>query len=325
MSHVVVASSSLTHAVEVKRRARANPTSAWPRPRSDRPTDLMEGELARPVITPSFSVSPGERVFTLGSCFTRAMEDALVAAGFDVPAARFSVPETERSAPRANSPLNQYVPPVMHQELRRAADGEDGASCLVEVGGDQWVDMQLFASLPVTRQRALERRREVSDLFERAYDSQIAIVTLGQVEAWWDALTEQFCNQMPTGAVLDAHPGRFFFRRLGVDEVATCVSDVCELLNRRGSVDRIVLTVSPVPISRAWGDDDALTSYVHSKSILRVAAQEVVEATSFVDYFPSYDIVALTDRSVAFAPDRMHIREAVVAEIVDRMLDAYVR
>ncbi len=56
----------------------------------------------------------------------------------------------------------------------------------------------------------------------------------------------------------------------------------------------------------------------------RVAAEVVASEVTPVDYFPSYDIVALSDRSVVFGPDRMHLHEHVVAEIVRRMSDVYV-
>lgn len=311
---------------DVKRAARDNPMSEWPRPQGGRPRDLVEGALAAPTVEPSFRLTPGERVFTLGSCFTRAMEDHLAPLGFDVPCHGFAVPEIERNGPRPNSVLNQYVPSVMLQELRRAlADSpeENAAQCLVPVGDDQVVDMQLLASPPVTSGRGAARRHEVETLFRQAFDSDVAIMTLGQTEAWWDDDSALFCNQMPTGAVLDAHPDRFFFRPMTMDDVVAAVSETCVLL-LGGRVDRIILTVSPVPISRAWGQRDALTAYVFSKSLLRVAAERVAADFAAVDYFPSYDIVALSDRSLVFSSDRMHVREPVVAAIVGRMVDAYV-
>jgi GSCFA family len=214
---------------------------------------------------------------------------------------------------------------VMLQELRRAkADTAGIDTCLVDAGDDEVVDMQLFAAPPVTRSRGAQRRHEVVTLFQRAFASDIAIVTLGQVEAWWDAAGDQYCNQMPTGRVIDSNPDRFYFRELTLDEIVACVSETCELLCTGDRLARIILTVSPVPISRAWEADDALTGYVHAKSVLRVAAEAVASSFPQVDYFPSYDIVALSDRSVVFAADRMHIRQPVVDHIAERMISSYV-
>jgi GSCFA family protein len=312
-------------AQDVKQRARDNPMSEWPRPRSGRADDLVEGELAVPSISPSFQLKPGESVFTLGSCFTREIEEELARLDFDVPCHRFHVPEHERDGPRPNSVLNQYVPPVMLQELRRALPGatSEPGRCLVETADGQVIDMQLFASQPVSRERGARRRAEVEALFRRAFTCQVAVITLGQTEAWWDDHVALFCNQMPTGQVLQAHPDRFYFRRLGLGDIVEHVSATCELLTQRGTVDRVILTVSPVPISRAWDHADALTAYVYSKSLLRVAAETVAGRLEYVDYFPSYDIVALSDRSKVFSPDRMHLRAGVAKEIVSRMVDAY--
>lgn len=312
-------------APDVKERARQNPMSEWPRPRSNRAADLVEGELAVPSISPSFQLKPRESVFTLGSCFTGEIEDELARLDFDVPCRGFSVPEHERNGPRPNSVLNQYVPPVMLQELRRALPGatSEPGHCLVETADGQVVDMQLFAPQPVSRARGAQRRAEVEALFNRAFACHVAIITLSQTEAWWDDHAGLFCNQMPTGKILQAHPDRFYFRKFGLGDIIADVSATCELLTQRGTVDRVILTVSPVPISRAWEQADALTGYVYSKSLLRVAAEAVTERFECVDYFPSYDIVALSDRSKVFSPDRMHLRPGVAKEIVARMVAAY--
>lgn len=194
-------------------------------------------------------------MFTLGSCFTREIEDDLCRLGFDVPCQGFEVPPEERQAPRPNSVLNQYVPPVMLQELRRALVNDPSASdrCLVDVAEDRVVDMQLFAPPDVTRARAASRRSEVEALYRRAFESDVAVVTLGQTEAWWDAVAAQWCNQLPTPAMVERHRDRFFFHELELDELVETLAATCELLFVNGSVNRILVTVSPVPLRSEQG------------------------------------------------------------------------
>ncbi|HEX8780883.1 MAG TPA: GSCFA domain-containing protein, partial [Nocardioides sp.] len=54
-----------------------------------------------------------------------------------------------------------------------------------------------------------------------------------------------------------------------------------------------------------------------SKSVLRVAAGEVSATLPFVDYFPSYEIIAsaTSDRDY-FAPDRREVSELGVAHVM---------
>ncbi|GAB5374094.1 MAG: hypothetical protein AcusKO_05560 [Acuticoccus sp.] len=54
---------------------------------------------------------------------------------------------------------------------------------------------------------------------------------------------------------------------------------------------RVMLTVSPVPLMTTALPRHVLTSTVHSKSMLRVAAQNLVNRDDLVDYFPSYEVV----------------------------------
>lgn len=312
-------------ALELTKRARDNIKLHWPRPDSDRRADLAEGQLARPEILPSFRLAEGESVFTLGSCFTTAIEDELVRRSFEVPCRAFEVPDHERDGLESGSVLTHHVPPVIYQELRRSMPGapNDPGICLVETGDGRVVDTQLSTSVPVTRARGAERRAAVEALFRQAFTCGVAILTLGQIEAWWDDKTGLYCNQMPTTAVLKSNPDRFYLRTLGLGDVVESVSDTCELLVHRGRVTRILLTVSPVPMRRSWGHGDALTGYVYSKSLLRVAADTVAGRFPEVDYFPSFDMVMLSDRAAVFGPDRVSVRHTVAKEITSRMLDAY--
>ncbi|WP_203531257.1 GSCFA domain-containing protein [Pseudoroseicyclus tamaricis] len=84
-----------------------------------------------------------------------------------------------------------------------------------------------------------------------------------------------------------------------------------------------MLTVSPVPMVRSFTGQDVLEANSYSKSLLRVAAEMARERLAFVDYFPSYESVTLTDRSRAYGPDRIHPTAEIVELNVGRMLAAY--
>ena len=54
---------------------------------------------------------------------------------------------------------------------------------------------------------------------------------------------------------------------------------------------KVIFTVSPVPLIATGTDDHVLSATVYSKSVLRVAAQEIKTKFANVDYFPSYEII----------------------------------
>ena len=85
----------------------------------------------------------------------------------------------------------------------------------------------------------------------------------------------------------------------------------------------MLLTVSPVPLQASLAGDDAVVANCYSKSVLRVCAQQLYLKYPLVDYFPSYEI-AMSGGLSSFGPDQVHVRDAVVGQITDYMLRAYV-
>jgi hypothetical protein len=54
---------------------------------------------------------------------------------------------------------------------------------------------------------------------------------------------------------------------------------------------RIILTVSPVPLTATYGNEHVLVSTTHSKAILRAACSAMISRHPHVYYFPAYEIV----------------------------------
>lgn len=60
-----------------------------------------------------------------------------------------------------------------------------------------------------------------------------------------------------------------------------------------------------------------------SKSTLRAAAGAFEAAHDDVDYFPSYEIATLSERSFAYAPDCLHVSDQIVGQIMGVFIGAY--
>ncbi|MBC7738901.1 MAG: GSCFA domain-containing protein, partial [Candidatus Saccharibacteria bacterium] len=54
---------------------------------------------------------------------------------------------------------------------------------------------------------------------------------------------------------------------------------------------RVLLTVSPVPLTATATRDHVLVATTYSKSVLRAVAGDVAASHAQVDYFPSYEII----------------------------------
>lgn len=87
---------------------------------------------------------------------------------------------------------------------------------------------------------------------------------------------------------------------------------------------QIVVTVSPIPLMATFTDSDIVIANTYSKSTLRTVAQEWSDAHSNIHYFPSYEIVMNSNRSVAWADDLRHASGNIVQFIMDFFIKSYV-
>lgn len=111
-----------------------------------------------------------------------------------------------------------------------------------------------------------------------------------------------------------------------MDTTIKYLDGVVGLLRRFSRLDqKIVLTVSPVPLLATFTDNDVIVANCYSKSLLRVAAEYMRYQYANVDYYPSYESVTLSDRQTTWLDDLHHVEDAIVRFNVGRMVSAYVQ
>lgn len=301
-----------------------NNHSKWPDGRRD--TRRLSGVVSV-AFEPTFTIEPGEAIFTVGSCFARNIERRFATLGFQMPALEVSLPEEERASDVVNDILNKYPPHSILNEFRWALDPEfpfQEDSYLAMRNG-RWHDPHLAGNVaPATLERVRERRAMVQDIYRQSAHCRVVVVTLGLVEAWLDHRTGLYLNEAPPKSVVQAEPDRFTLEILSVADIMEALEALHALLSRFGHPEfRLLVTVSPVPFKATFTGRDALLANTYSKSALRVAVEMFALGHSNVDYFPSYEIVTLTNRSSAFIQDNRHVTSSVVDEIVDRVVEAY--
>jgi len=288
----------------------------------DREDPRYDDHLILPSIRPSFAIPRHSAVFTIGSCFAREVEDALLEAGVSVPTAGFSAPREEAPG-RPNRILNQYNPGTMLQCIQAAGQKAD-ARALYETANPELVLDSLLAtgSRPVARARAMERRTQINTLYhEGLAQADTVVITLGLIEAWYDHEHGVYLNEVPPRPLLERAGKRFEFRRMDLGECRSLLDEMIVALTATRK-RHIVLTVSPVPLQVTFSGGDAVTANAYSKAILRVVAEQVAQDHDCVDYFPSYEIV-ITAGLRAFGEDNVHVRPAIVSRIVAHMLSHY--
>jgi hypothetical protein len=303
----------------------------WPT-RHERPNRL-EPE-AWPAIRPKWSLHGVRSIYTIGSCFARNIEQRFAETGYDVPTLRFAVPPEEWRGDRSNGILNKYTPPSIHQELEwalrvRAARSDRAreallAEPLLDIGDGLVVDGELAGFVPVPRARGVERRQQLHETVERAFEADVVAITLGLVEAWWDVERRRYLQQTPTTVMMQRFRKRFAFAPLRFAEALAHTRQAIELLLRHGKPGlKILLTTSPVPLRTTFTLQDAIVANTNGKSILRAVCGEIAETYDDVDYFPSYESAVLSASDRVWTDNLLHVREAFIARIVAHLVEPY--
>lgn len=273
-----------------------------------------------PSVEPSFGIASNSTVFTIGSCFAREVEDALVAQGVNVPTAAF--PANQDGVPgRPNRILNQYNPGTMLQCVE-AIRKSGNAAGIYQVKDGQFVDCLLSTgSHTVSQSRAIERRAEILELYTNGLNAADAVViTLGLTEVWYDKKHEIYLNETPPRTFMQNNEARFEMRKLDVNDCYDLTLRMIQALQAEGK--NILLTVSPVPLQVTFCGGDAVVANSISKATLRVVADRICSTLHRVDYFPSYEIVTVAGLP-AFGNDNVHVRRSVVEKIMGHLLASY--
>ena len=68
---------------------------------------------------------------------------------------------------------------------------------------------------------------------------------------------------------------------------------------------------------------DVMVANMLSKSTLRVAAETFANNHAMVDYFPSFDMISMSPRLLAYGPDCQHVSDRTVRNIIGHFLKLY--
>jgi hypothetical protein len=280
---------------------------------------------------PRVPITPSDHIVTFGSCFAQHIGRALrdrgygwtdhepapplltreeaVRFGFGVFSARTGNIYTARM-------LRQWVAwalgdaPMPRTVWERAGRFHDPFRPAIEPGGFADAD-EVFAAREIT----LERFRAA------ICTADVFIFTLGLTESWRerDGTCEfAICPGVVAGSF---DPAQHVFHNAGYREV---LGDLSAALDRIRSVNpgvKVLLTVSPVPLTATAAGQHVLLATIQSKSVLRAVASAL--EGGLVDYFPSYEIICAPPFAGRFyADNRRTVTPEGVAHVMAQFFAA---
>jgi GSCFA family len=288
-----------------------------------------------PVISGKFRIGRSDRVATAGSCFAQHIARHLQRAGF-------SYLVTEQPHPLVPAGLaqkygyglftarygNVYTSRQLLQLLYRAYG-------LFEPEEDFWlrpdgrvidpfrpqIQPNGFASMAEYR---ADRRQHFAAVRRAIEELDVFVFTLGLTEGWVsraDGAAYPLCPGVAGGRF---DPTRHAFLNLRVHEVIEDLQEAIACIRARNARARFILTVSPVPLLATAEPRSVLAATTYSKSVLRVAAEEIAGQAPWIAYFPSYEIVTGQHaRGRYFADDLRSVTEEGVSRVMQLFFQHY--
>ena len=163
----------------------------------------------------------------------------------------------------------------------------------------------------------LSRASMVRGFRRSVAEADVFVFTLGLTEGWENAQTGQCYPLCPGTLAGQFDPAAHIFRNFQYPEIRAALEQAFALMWAMNPGLRVLLTVSPVPLTATASGDHVLVATTHSKSTLRAVAGDLARSDPRIDYFPSYEIImGAPTRSAFFEPNL----RSVAAQGVDYVM-----
>lgn len=161
------------------------------------------------------------------------------------------------------------------------------------------------------------RRFHLESVKRLISDATIFIFTLGLTEAW-QSNSGVVYPSAPGVVAGDYSQGGIEFINFDTPEMISQFEEVVDLLKKVKKNDfKFLLTVSPVPLTATAENRHVMVSTILSKSRLRVVADHFERRFSFIDYFPSYEIVINPwSEALAFDDNKRSVKNSAVENVM---------
>ncbi|MGH1329550.1 MAG: GSCFA domain-containing protein [Paracoccaceae bacterium] len=286
------------------------------------------------LFAPKFPIKAETKVATAGSCFAQHIGRYLRQSGVEVldcePAPSGLTPA---QAKRFNFGIysarygNIYTPRQMVELLQDVIDLRLDEALVWERGGRYYDALrpgvepegcESVAEVLALREYHLSR---VGGMLARA---DVFVFTLGLTEAWMDTELGRVYAIAPGVIAGEYAPERHVFHNFTHPELIADLEKMRTLLQMIQPEIKLLLTVSPVPLTATASDEHVLAATTWSKSTLRAAAGAFSDAYEDVDYFPSYEIVTTWAAPQQMFEDNLRsVRPEGVAQVMGVFLGAH--
>ena len=168
------------------------------------------------------------------------------------------------------------------------------------------------------------RKEHLACVLRMFREMDVFIFTLGLTEAWMNKAETVVYPTAP--GVVSGHfdSEKFTWVNSNFLDIIHDFDSFQENLQviRNGRSCKILLTVSPVPLTATYSDKHILAANTYSKSTLRSVAGYLSEINEHIDYFPSYELIVNPRNHSSWYEANLR---SVRSEAVENVMDIFLR
>jgi len=169
-----------------------------------------------------------------------------------------------------------------------------------------------------------DRKQHLSKVKTMFQELDIFVFTLGLTETWMSKEDQIVFPIAPGCGAGKFNKEKYQYHNLSVTDVINDLNCFVEKLEQVNEKAKIILTVSPVPLVATFENNSVLSSTTYSKSVLRVAAEQVQSNFNNVTYFPSYEIITGPhSRGRYFEDDLREVKEEGVNHVMSVFMNNF--
>ncbi|WP_354668092.1 GSCFA domain-containing protein [Pacificibacter marinus] len=282
------------------------------------------------VFSPKFKISDKTAIATAGSCFAQHIGRRLKGQGMTVlDAEPAPAGLSEEDAKRLSYGIysarygNIYTPRQLRELLDDVAQDRVHEDLFWQKENRFFdalrpgVKPDGFDSLSVAMD---QRRAHLACVRRLLIDTDIFVFTLGLTEAWMDDKVGRVMALAPGVIAGEYDPARYRFHNFAFDELVDDLEAIYTALTAVNPDMKLLLTVSPVPLTATASNEHVLAATTYSKAVLRAAAGEMTNENSAVDYFPSYELVTTWAQDIPAFEANLR---SVTPQMVDRVMSVF--
>ena len=301
-----------------------------PNPEDNRPPLSRYNQL--PFVKRHPLVTKQTPIGSAGSCFAQEIAKVfqqeeynyIVTERNDDPAAGMIVDNYQRGDKYAIACANYGIlfnTPSFKQLAQRAFGTRPTQKILFQRDDGLWLDPYRENVGFVHQKAYMNDYQNHIDATRKALEqSEVFIITLGLNECW----------ELHDGSYLSRNPQRQVYalakhRTLTVQENVDNIQAFFDLVREHNPNFKLIITLSPIPfLATGHGDTQhVITANTHSKSVLRVAAQQLVDENPDMYYLPSYELVTQCIKDPWQEDDR-HVTVDTVKQVVNLFKEMFV-